>query len=168
MTEGRWPLVVGPARLIPAGRTAGDYGGAVRLGREVPGIGMRGVPMATLCVREAMSLGVDVDLEVLRVARDRLCGSCWRIVEGWLEPPTEGDGEDEVVAWLVATVLRGGSAMIDDVPFGRVRPLRQRVARQIKAAVGGSSGPRGSHPRRSWCTPPWSSTPRPRISSTRS
>lgn len=43
-----------------------------------------------------------------------------------------------MVAWLVATVLRGGSAMIDDVPFGRVRPLRQRVARQIKAAVGGT------------------------------
>lgn len=28
--------------------------------------------------------------------------------------------------------------MIDDVPFGRVRPLRQRAARQIKAAIGGT------------------------------
>jgi hypothetical protein len=43
-----------------------------------------------------------------------------------------------VVAWLVETVLMGGSAMNDDVPFGRVRPLRQRVARQIKAAIGGT------------------------------
>jgi hypothetical protein len=37
---------------------------------------------------------------------------------------------------MVETVLRGGSAMIDDVPLGRVRPLRQRAAREIKAAIG--------------------------------
>lgn len=87
MTEGRWPLVLGPARLIPAGRTAGDHRGAVHLGREVPGTGVRGVPMATSCGREAISLGVDVDLEVLGADRDRLCGSCWRVVEGWLVRP---------------------------------------------------------------------------------
>jgi hypothetical protein len=28
--------------------------------------------------------------------------------------------------------------MIDDIPFGRVRPLRHRVAHQIKAAIGGT------------------------------
>ncbi len=67
-------------------------------------------------------------------------GSVVRVGESWrgcLEPPAVADGEDEVVAWLVETVLGGGSAVIDDVAFGRVRPLRQRVARQIKAAVGG-------------------------------
>jgi hypothetical protein len=41
-----------------------------------------------------------------------------------------------VVAWLAETVLTGGSAMIDDVAFGRVRPLRQRVTRQVKATIG--------------------------------
>jgi hypothetical protein len=92
----------------------------------------------TLCGRRALSLGVDVDLDVLCVDRDRLCGSCWRIAEGWLAPPGADDGEDQVVAWLVETVLNGGSAMIDDVPFGRVRPLRQRVTRQIKATIGGT------------------------------
>lgn len=43
--------------------------------------------------------------------------------------------------WLVETVLNGGSAMIDDVPFGRVRILRQRVTRQIKASIGGTVTP---------------------------
>jgi hypothetical protein len=66
-----------------------------------------------------------------------VCGSCWRIAEGWLEAPGAVDGEDQVLSWLVDTVLQGGSAMIDDVPFGRVRPLRQRVTRQIKATIGG-------------------------------
>jgi hypothetical protein len=61
------------------------------------------------------------------------------VVEGWLELPTAADGEDEVLVWLVETVLRGGSDMIDDVPFGRVRPLRQRAIRQIKAAIGGTA-----------------------------
>jgi hypothetical protein len=42
------------------------------------------------------------------------------------------DGEDEVLARLIETVLRGGSALIDDISSGRVRPLRQRVAWQIK------------------------------------
>ena len=42
-----------------------------------------------------------------------------------------------MVAWLVETVIKGGSAMIDDVPFGRVRPQRKRVTRQIKATIGG-------------------------------
>ncbi len=96
------------------------------------------MPAATLCGRHALSLGVEVNLEVLGVDRDRLCGSCWRIVEGWLEPPRAADGEDQVVAWLVETVLNGGSAMIDDVPFGRVRTLRQRVTRKIKASIGGT------------------------------
>ena len=59
-------------------------------------------------------------------------------MEEWLEPPTAADGEDEVVAWLVETVLRGGSAMIEDVSYGRARPLRQRAARQIEAAIGGT------------------------------
>ena len=52
--------------------------------------------------------------------------------------PRADDGEDQVVAWLVETVLNGGSAMIDDVPYGRVRPLRQRATRQIKATIGGT------------------------------
>ena len=43
-----------------------------------------------------------------------------------------------MLTWLVETVLTGGSAMIDDVPFGRVRPLRPRVTRQIKATIGGT------------------------------
>ena len=60
------------------------------------------------------------------------------MAEGWLGPPAAGDGEDEVLVWLVETVLRGGSAMIDDIPYGRVRPLRQRAARHIKAAIGGT------------------------------
>jgi hypothetical protein len=138
MTEGRWPLVVGPARLIPVGRTADDDGGRLHLAREGPGTEVAGVAVVTLCGRHATSLGVGVDLDVLGADRDRLCRSCWRVVEGWLQPPTAADGEDEVLAWLVETVLRGGSAMIDDVPFGRVRPLRQRAARQIKAAIGGT------------------------------
>ena len=92
----------------------------------------------SLCGGHAQSLGVEVNLDVLGVDRDRLCGSCWRIVEGWLEPPREADGEDQVVTWLVETVVNGGSAMIDDVPFGRVRTLRQRVACQIKASIGGT------------------------------
>ncbi len=127
MTEGRWPLVVGPARLIPVGRTADDDGGRLHLAREGPGTEVAGVAVVMLCGRHATSLGVGVDLDVLGADRDRLCRSCWRVVEGWLQPPTAADGEDEVLAWLVETVLRGGSAMIDDVPFGRVRPLRQRA-----------------------------------------
>lgn len=43
-----------------------------------------------------------------------------------------------MVAWLVETVLKGGSAMIDDIPFGRVRSLRQRVTSQIKTIIGGT------------------------------
>ena len=41
----------------------------------------------TLCGRHALSLAIDVDLDVLGVDRDLLCGSCWRIAEGRLEPP---------------------------------------------------------------------------------
>ncbi len=70
------------------------------------------------------------------VDRDRLRDSCWRTIEGWLEPPRVADGEDEVVAWLVEPVPRSRSAMIEDVPFGRVQPLRPRGAREIKAAIG--------------------------------
>jgi hypothetical protein len=138
MTEGRWPLVVGPAWLIPVGRTADDDGGRLHLAREGPGTEVAGVAVVTLCGRHAASLGVGVDLDVLGADRGRLCRSCWRVVEGWLQPPTAADGEDEVLAWLVETVLRGGSAMIDDIPYGRVRPLRQRAARQIKEAIGGT------------------------------
>jgi len=81
-------------------------------------------------------VAADVDL----LGRDRrfVCGSCWRIVEGWLQAPPPPDGEDLVVAWLVATVLAGGSAMIEEVPFGRVGPLRARARKAIKAAIGGS------------------------------
>jgi hypothetical protein len=43
-----------------------------------------------------------------------------------------------VLTWLVETVLKGGSAMIDDVALGRVRPLRRWVTRQIKATIGGT------------------------------
>ncbi|MDQ1442791.1 MAG: hypothetical protein QOG97_3019 [Acidimicrobiaceae bacterium] len=92
----------------------------------------------TLCGREASPMGLDADVEVLGRDRERLCGSCWRIVEGWLEPPGVADGEDAVVAWLVETVLTGGSAMIEDVPVGRVRAIRQRVRREVKAAIGGT------------------------------
>jgi hypothetical protein len=83
-------------------------------------------------------MGVDADVEVLGRDRDRLCGSCWRIVEGWLEPPGVAAGEDVVVAWLVETVLTSGSAMIEDVPGGRVRAIRQRLRREVKAAIGGT------------------------------
>jgi len=138
VTGDLWPLVVRPARLLPASRAASDDGGTVHLYRETTSVAAEpGVPAVTLCGRPALSLGVDVDLDVLGLDRDRLCGSCWRIAEGCLEPPGAADGEDQVVAWLVETVLKGGSAMIDDVPFGRVRPLRQRVTRQIKATIGG-------------------------------
>jgi len=88
MNDGYWPLVVGPAWLIPAGQTARDDGGTVHLGHAAPGTAVQGAPVATLCGREALSLGIEVDLDVLGSDRDRLCGSCWRIVEGWLEPPT--------------------------------------------------------------------------------
>jgi len=138
MTEGRWPLVVGPVGLLPAGPTAADDGGRVHLGRQPSATPPPAVDVVTLCGRHAVFLGIEVDVDLFGADRDRLCGSCWRIVEGWLEPPAPVDGEDLVVAWLVHTVLRGGSAMIEDVPFGRVRPLRQRVARQIKAAIGGT------------------------------
>jgi len=104
MTGGRWPLVEGSARLIPAGRMARD-GGRVHLGRDEPDAEVRGMTVATFCGRLALSLGVEVDLEVLGADRDRL--------------------------WC-------GSTMIEDVPFGRVRPLHQRVARQITAAIGGT------------------------------
>jgi hypothetical protein len=137
-TEGRWPLVVGPARLIPTGGTADDDGGRLHLAREGPGTEVAGVAVVTLCGRPATSLGVGVDLDVLGADRERLCRSCWRVVEGWLAPPKAADADDEVLVWLVETVLRGGSAMIDDVPFGRDRPLRQQAARQIKAAIGGT------------------------------
>lgn len=117
MTGGRWPLVVGPTRLIPATRTAGHDGATVHLYRETaPATGAPGGPAVTLCGRHALSLGVEADLDVLGVDRDRLCGSCWRIAEGWLEPPRGADGEEQVVAWLVETVLKGGSAMINDAP----------------------------------------------------
>jgi hypothetical protein len=45
------------------------------------------IPAVTLCVRRALSLGVVVDLDVLGVDRDRLCGRCWWIAKGRLEPP---------------------------------------------------------------------------------
>jgi hypothetical protein len=139
VTGDRWPLIVGPARLLPASRSASDDGGTVHLHRQTTRVTpAAGVPAMTLCGRGAVSLGVDVDLDVVGVDRDRLCGSCWRIVEGCLEPPGAADGEERVVAWLIETVLKSGSAMIDDVPFGRVRPLRQRVCRQIKATIGGT------------------------------
>jgi hypothetical protein len=137
--EGRWPLVVGPERLIPASRTVDDGGRTVHLHRRsAPAVSAPGVPAVTFCGRHVLSLGVKVEFEVLGVDRDRLCHSCWRIAEDRLEPPGAADGEDHVVAWLVETVLKGGSATIDDVPFGRVRPLRQRVTRQVKATIGGT------------------------------
>ena len=120
-----------------------------------------------LCGRHALSLGVDVDLDVLGVDRDRLCGSCWRIAEGCLELPGPAEGEDLVLVWLVETVVKDDSAMIDDVPFGRVRPLCQRVTRQIRATIGGKGDDRADlDRRRSWSTQRWSSTPRPTTSTT--
>jgi hypothetical protein len=69
-------LIVGPARLLPASRTASDDGGTVHLYREtIPTAAAPGVPVLTLCGRHAQSLGIGVDLAVLGVDRDRLCGS---------------------------------------------------------------------------------------------
>jgi hypothetical protein len=127
VTGGCWPLVVAPQGLIPATRTAGDDRGTIHLHPDnAPATAAPGLPTKTLCGRRALSLGVEVDLDVLGSPR-----------AGW-RPPGPDDGEDHVVAWLVETVLNGGSAMIDDVPFGRVRRMRQRVTRQIKATIGGT------------------------------
>ncbi len=138
MSSGGWPLVVGQVGLVPAGRGARDDGAKIHLTRQTSSPGPAAGKVVTLCGRPAMPMRLDVDVDVFGRARDRLCGSCWRIVECWLEPPEEPAGEDVVVAWLVETVLMGGSAMVDGVPFGRVGPLRVRVRGQIKAAIGGT------------------------------
>jgi hypothetical protein len=67
---------------------------------------------------DALSLGVEIDLELLGAHRHRLCGSCWRIVEAGLRV---ADGEEDVVVWLVAT-FRACLTPIGDVPF---RPASQ-------------------------------------------
>jgi hypothetical protein len=59
-------------------------------------------------------------------------------VEGWLQPPPPAAGEDDVVAWIVATVLGGGEAMIDGVPVPRLEGVRRRARAELKAAIGGS------------------------------
>ena len=51
---------------------------------------MAAVAVVTSCGRHVTSLGVGVGLDLLGPDRDRLCRSCWRVVEGWLEPATEG------------------------------------------------------------------------------
>jgi hypothetical protein len=94
----------------------------------------------TLCGRP-LSHGIlvaDLSVDLLDDPWGLLCKSCWRIVEGWLSPPPPGDGEDEIVAWIIRTVLTSGEAMVEDVPAPRLESLRRRVRSELKQAIGGS------------------------------
>lgn len=92
----------------------------------------------TLCGRTWGVLVLDPTLDLFGEDRDLLCQSCWRIVEGWLSSPPPSDGEDEVVAWIVSSVLATGEALVEGVPVPRFEAVRGRVRSEIKRAIGGS------------------------------
>jgi hypothetical protein len=78
------------------------------------------------------------DLDLLGEHRRLVCGSCWRVAEGWLSAPPPAAGEDDVVRWVVETVLEFGEAMLQEAPAPRLESVRRRVRSELKAAIGGS------------------------------
>jgi hypothetical protein len=92
----------------------------------------------TLCGRARGLMVTDPALDLLGEHRGLVCQACWRIVEGWLSPPSPAAGEDDVVRWVVGTVLETGEAMVEGVPVPRLESLRRRVRSELKAAIGGS------------------------------
>ena len=92
----------------------------------------------TLCGRPAGLVSDGDGLDLLGADQRRLCQSCWRAAEGWLCAPGPAHREGEVIAWVVATVLEIGEAMIDGVPLPRFESVRRAIRSQVKAAVGGS------------------------------
>lgn len=162
-----WPLQVGSRELIPvhgwggpdtvhlaeqpvqgdggieAVPDAADPDGVASL-RSVQSLGDGGAPAVglsqtrTLCGRFKGPMVAGSVLDLFGEHRRLLCGSCWRIVEGWLQPPPPAVGEDDVVDWIVVTVLEIGEAMIDGVPVPRLEWVRRKARSELKAAVGGS------------------------------
>jgi hypothetical protein len=78
------------------------------------------------------------DLDLLGEHRRLVCRSCWRVAEGWLSAPPPAAGEDDVVRWVVETVLEFGEAMLQEAPAPRLESVRRRVRSELKAAIGGS------------------------------
>jgi hypothetical protein len=79
------------------------------------------------------------DLNLFGGPAERVCRSCWRIVEVWLTAPPPAEGDDEVAHWVA-------NAGVEDRPGvdrgGASAPcegaLRRRARSEIKAAIGGS------------------------------
>lgn len=92
----------------------------------------------TLCGRDRGPMVADLELDIFGFHRGLVCRACWRRVERWLVPPAPADGEDEVVAWAVETVLEFGEALVEEVPVPRLESFRRRVRSQLKAAIGGA------------------------------
>jgi hypothetical protein len=163
-----WPLQVGCRELVPvqgwggpntvhlaeqppvdgdgaleAVPDAADPDGVASL-RSVQGLGDRGAPAVrlsqtrTLCGRISGPMVAGSVLDLFGEHRRLVCGSCWRIVEGWLQPPPPAVGENDVVDWIVVTVLEIGEAMIDGVPVPRLEWVRRRTRSELKDAIGGS------------------------------
>jgi hypothetical protein len=160
-----WPLQVGSCELIPVDLDQAWTNKVHLAQRALPGeeaasaalddpddanlhearddraVASRRAPLwrtRTLCGRPRGSMIADRSLDLLGEHRGLLCQSCWRTVEGWLSPPPAAAGEDDVVHWVVATVLEIGEAMVEGVAVPRLESLRRRVRSELKAAIGGS------------------------------
>lgn len=93
----------------------------------------------TLCGLRRAEMVPEVDAADLLAGSDWLgCGSCRRIVEGWLSPPPPAEGEEVALRWLLDVVLEVGEALIEGVPLPREEAFRRRVRKELKAMIGGA------------------------------